>query len=142
MDHIERMKPAPGFPHRSPEKIHQRGRTSGPRLELLEGRVMLSGSPSSHVMGPTTDFVPAGILTIGASYGVISSDDVFMVEAPPINLPASGSGAAGGAGSSASSAGSGRGWNHIKPRDKLSSQRGDNCKPRYNDECGLSVKLR
>jgi hypothetical protein len=69
MDRIERIKPAAGFPHSSHARIHGRGRAPSLRLEWLEGRVMLSGSPSIHVAVGSLQgtFVAAGILTIGGS---------------------------------------------------------------------------
>ena len=61
MDCIERMGYG-GFQHWSRARLRERGRTPGLRLEWLEGRVMLSGSPSLQ-----GTFVAAGILTIGGS---------------------------------------------------------------------------
>ncbi len=70
MDRIERITRSRLFPNLSRATNHQRGRTSELRPDWLEGRLMLSGSPSIHVMNLTH---VADIGTPGASIAAIST---------------------------------------------------------------------
>jgi hypothetical protein len=100
MDRIQGMGTAPGFPHRSHATSRARGRTSSLRLEWLEGRVMLSASPSIHAeMDHPVPSVPA-INGAGSVQSTFVTSGVLTIGGPmvPVSSPQSGPATLGGGG--------------------------------------------
>jgi hypothetical protein len=97
MDGIERITRALDFRYSPAARNRERGRGSGLRLESLEGRVLLSGSPSIQVMSPmnvaetahgNAGMVPDGLgLVRGHPIGAVS-----LVEPANATLSATGQG--------------------------------------------------